>query len=103
MSWIRFISGRFLVDQTAEKHWKFILFLALLAMISIASSHRADRKVFEIARLRKQLRAQRAVFVRTRAALKRRKLPSSVAREVEKIGLRPPDRPPEVLYIDDTL
>lgn len=98
---MRFIRGKFLVDRTAEKNWKFFAFLTLLALIGIASSHRADQKVFKIAALRDEVRALKATFISLRSKLQNSKSATQVAREVEKIGLKPPTAPPEVIYIEE--
>jgi len=50
------LKGKFLVDEEAFKNWRMIIFLSVLALIMIASSHRADEKVHEIASLPHRLR-----------------------------------------------
>ena len=42
------LKGKFLVDEDAKKNWGFILFLTLLALLMITSSHQIDRKVQRI-------------------------------------------------------
>jgi len=46
------LKGKFLVDEDAFKNWRMIIFLSFLALIMIGSSHSADKKVHEIARLK---------------------------------------------------
>ena len=50
------LKGKFLISDEAFKNWRFIIFLSVLALIMIGSSHSADKKVYEIARLKKALR-----------------------------------------------
>jgi len=45
------LRGNFLVSEDSFKNWKIIIFISVLAIVMIASSHKADKKVFEIARL----------------------------------------------------
>jgi len=45
------LKGTFLVNDDSFKNWRFIIFISGLALIMIASSHSADKKVYEIARL----------------------------------------------------
>jgi len=46
-----------------------IIFLSTLAIIMIASSHSADRKVYEIARLSEEVKECRSVFIDGRSVL----------------------------------
>ena len=39
------LKGKFLVDEDAQKNWGFIIFLTLLALLMISSSHQIDNKV----------------------------------------------------------
>ncbi|MGB0949444.1 MAG: FtsL-like putative cell division protein, partial [Marinirhabdus sp.] len=45
------LKGKFLINDGAFKNWQFIIFLSLLALVMIGSSHTADKKVHSIARL----------------------------------------------------
>ena len=49
------LKGTFLVSDDAFKNWRFIIFLSVLALIMIASSHRADKKVYKIAQLNNEV------------------------------------------------
>ena len=50
------LKGTFLVSDDSFKNWRFIIFLSALAIIMIASSHSADRKVHEIAKLNEEVK-----------------------------------------------
>ena len=45
------LRGKFLISDDSFKNWRIIIFISLLAIIMIASSHSADKKVHEIAKL----------------------------------------------------
>ena len=45
------VKGRFLVSDDTFKNWRFVVFLSILALIMIGSSHTADKKVHRIAKL----------------------------------------------------
>ena len=45
------LKANFLINEDAFKNWRFIVFCTVLAIIMIASSHSAERKVHQIARL----------------------------------------------------
>ena len=45
------VKGRFLVSDDTFKNWRFVVFLSILALIMIGSSHTSDKKVHRIASL----------------------------------------------------
>ncbi len=67
------LKGKFLVSNDAFNNWRFILFCTLLAIIMIGSSHSAERKVHEIARLNDEVRELRSEFLDRRSSLMRLK------------------------------
>ncbi|MGB3775412.1 MAG: FtsL-like putative cell division protein [Leeuwenhoekiella sp.] len=93
------LRGKFLVSEDAMKNWRMIIFLSVLAIIMIASSHRADRKVHEISQLNTQVKALRSEFVDTRLQVRRLIMESAVTRKVADQGLRPPLVPPKKIRV----
>ncbi len=77
----------FLINEDAAKNWRFIVFIVFLAIVMIASSQKADRKVYRIAQLKKEVIALRSSFVATRKKVEKLKLESSVIAAVDKMGL----------------
>ena len=57
------LKGTFLINDDAIKNWQFILFCTVLAIVMIASSHSAERKVHTIAKLNNEVRELRREFV----------------------------------------
>jgi len=47
----KIIKGKFLGSDDGLKNWRFIIFLSVLALIMIGSSHSADKIVHEISKL----------------------------------------------------
>jgi tRNA(Glu) U13 pseudouridine synthase TruD len=88
------LKGKFLVDEDAQKNWGFILFLTVLALLMISSSHRIDRKVQRIAGLNKDKRELRAQFVATKSDLMKLKMESSISLKMKEIGLYASQTPP---------
>lgn len=78
----------FLINEDAAKNWRFIVFVVFLAIIMIASSQKADRKVYRISNLRKEVTALRSEFVSTRKKLEQLKLESTIANKVKGSGLK---------------
>ncbi|MGB0175577.1 MAG: FtsL-like putative cell division protein [Owenweeksia sp.] len=87
-------TGRFLVSKGWEKNWPFILYLSLLALIMIASSHSADQKVHEIARLRSEMKELNSEFIDTRSRLMLESMESKVVERATELGLERSEHPP---------
>ena len=68
------LRGTFLISDDSFKNWRLILWLSALAVIMIASSHSADRKVYEIASLKEEVKELRSAFVEGRKKLMELKL-----------------------------
>lgn len=93
------IKGRFLVSDDAFKNWRFIIFLSFLALIMIASSHQADKKVHEIARLSNEVKELKSEYVDVRMKLMQAKMESRIIRAMADRGLHPSETPPQKIII----
>lgn len=93
------LKGKFLVSEDALKNWKFIIFLSLLALIMIASSHSADKKVHRIAALNNQVKELKSEYVDVRMKLMRSKMESRIIRAMAPRGLAPSTTPPIKIQI----
>lgn len=93
------LRGTFLISDDSFKNWRLILFLSLLAVVMIASSHSADRKVHEIAQLNEEVKELRSAFVEGRSKLMRLKMESSVRRKLAEKGIRPSIIPPKKIKV----
>lgn len=91
---IDIIKGKFLIQDGAFKNWSFILFCAILALIMIASSHNADRKVYQIAELKTEMKALRSEFVDTKKDVMQLKMESNVTKIMTKRGIKLSEDPP---------
>lgn len=78
------LKGKFLVDESSFKHWKFMLFLSLLAFASILSSHWVDKKVVEIRKLQKNVSNLKSESAYLHQVLMQSKMESKVAERVAK-------------------
>lgn len=95
------LKGKFLVSNDAFNNWRFILFCTLLAIIMISSSHSAERKVHEIARLNDEVRELRSQFVDMRSNLMRLKMESTISRRMAGRGIKPSEVPPTKIVIKE--
>ena len=48
---LSFLNIDFLLREDSMKNWRMLFFISILAMISIASGHSADKKIYQIANL----------------------------------------------------
>jgi len=95
------LKGKFLVSNDAFNNWRFILFCTVLAIIMIGSSHSAERKVHEIARLNDEVRELRSEFVDMRSNLMRLKMESTISRRMAGRGIKPSEVPPTKIVIKE--
>lgn len=93
------IKGRFLVSDDALKNWRFIIFLSALALIMIASSHSADKKVHQISALNNQVKELKSEYVDLRMRLMQVKMESRIIDAMELKGLFPSETPPQKIII----
>lgn len=95
----RILKGTFLVSDDAFKNWRFIIFVSVLAIVMIASSHSADKKVYEIARLKNEVYEMRSAYIDGRSRLMAKKMESAVIDAVKDKGIAPSVIPPKKIKI----
>lgn len=93
------LKGTFLVSDDSFKNWRMILFLSVLAMIMIASSHSSDAKVHEIARLSNEVKELHSAFVEGRSKLMRLKNETTVEVKMKEKGIVISEIPPTKIKV----
>lgn len=93
------LKGQFLVSENALHNWRFIIFIVVLMLLMIGSSHSIDKKVMEIAALNKELKELKAEFVDARSIAMTMRLESTVRKKVRDFGLKPSEVPPQVIEV----
>jgi hypothetical protein len=93
------LRGKFLISDDSFKNWRIIIFISVLAIIMIASSHSADQKVYEIARLTNEVKELRSAFVDKRGKLMRLKKESFVEAEMKQKGIEISLNPPTKIIV----
>jgi hypothetical protein len=93
------LKGKFLVSDGSFKNWRFIIFLSVMALVMIASSHRADKKVHRIAQLNNEVKELKSEYVDVRMILMQAKMESKIISTMEKRGLYSSSTPPQKLLI----
>ena len=76
------------------KNWRMLFFISALAMISIASGHSADKKIYHIANLNNELKRLKSKFVENKSQLMFLKLETRVSERLNKIGVGPSKEQP---------
>jgi len=94
------LKGTFLISDDSFKNWRFILFISALAIVMIASSHSTDKKVYEIGRLRNEVKEKRSLFIDVRSKLMALKMESHVVRVMKKKGFSSSKTPPQKIRIN---
>lgn len=93
------LKGKFLISDDSFKNWRIILFISFLAIIMIASSHSADKKVHDIARLNNEVKEWRSAFVDGRSKLMRLKMESALISNMAEKGIAPSVIPPKKIKV----
>lgn len=95
----KILKGKFLVSEDSFKNWRAILFISTLAVIMIASSHSADKKVHEIAQLNNEAKELKSAFIDGRSKLMKLKMESSVILKMKEKGLTSSLIPPKKIKV----
>ena len=93
------LRGKFLVSDDSFKNWRIVIFISVLALIMIASSHSADKKVHEIAKLTDQVKELRSALFDGRTQLMQLKMESNVVKRMGEKGIAPSEIPPNKIIV----
>lgn len=96
------LKANFLISSDAVRNWRFIVFCTLLAIIMIACSHSAERKVHKIAALNHQVLELRSEFLDVRSSLMKLKMESTLTGKMASRGIKPSETPPNKIKIKIT-
>lgn len=91
------VTGRFLVSEKWSRNWPFIIYLSFLALIMIASSHSAERKVHNISRLRTEMKELNSKHIDLRSRLMIESMEYKVVERAGTLGLVNSDEPPVII------
>ncbi len=82
------LKGKFLVEEGSFGNWRFVFFLAVLAFISISSSHWADKKVVKIRKLQREVSDLKSEYSDLHKSVMQSKMESFVAEKVLKDSIK---------------
>ena len=100
-NFLSFINIDFLAGKDSRKNWKMLMFISVLILITIYSSHSADQKVFKISELNKEVNNLNNVSVSTKIDLMNVKMESKVTSKLKSQGFYPSNNPPVKIIIID--
>ncbi len=100
-NFLSFLNIDFLAGKDSFKNWKMLLFISLLLMTSIYSSHSADQKIFFITELKKEVNSLNSISVSTKVDLMNVKIESKVISKLKDNGFKNSDNPPTKIIITD--
>lgn len=93
------LKARFLVDEDANKNWRFILFIIGLAIVMIWNTNRYEQKIFRIAELTIEVKELRSEFVDRRSELMELKLESTIENKMKNLEIYPSTVPPKKIMV----
>ena len=91
------LDGSFLTRERVVRLFPFILYITFLAILYIANSFYAEKRIIEIDRVRKELKELRYTYISTEKTTRVLSKQSEVARKVEKLGIKESKVPPKKL------
>jgi hypothetical protein len=94
------LKGDFLVKEDAYKSWKFLLFLAFLALISVTSSHIMDNKIRNLANLNDKLLEFKSQLIEIQSQLIEIQLRSSIEEKAKLQKLERLHEPPYEIIVE---
>tara|TARA_B100000941_G_scaffold273171_1_gene233237 strand:- start:528 stop:836 length:309 start_codon:yes stop_codon:yes gene_type:complete len=100
-NFLSFINIDFLAGKDSRKNWRMLMFISVLIMITIYSSHSADQKVFKISELNKEVNNLNNVSVSTKIDLMNVKMESKVTSKLSSQGFYPSNNQPVKIIIID--
>ena len=100
-NFLSFINIDFLAGKDSRKNWKMLMFISVLIMVTIYSSHSADQKVFKISELSKEVNNLNNVSVSTKIDLMNVKMESKVTSKLNSQGfITSNNQPVKIIIID---
>ena len=100
-NFLSFVNIDFLAGKDSLKNWRMLLFVSVLLMLTIYSSHSADQKIFLIRKLNKEVNTLNSVSVSTKLDLMNVKTESKVTSRLKDVGLSISKYQPIKLIIKD--
>ncbi|MGD0709799.1 MAG: FtsL-like putative cell division protein [Bacteroidales bacterium] len=97
------MDGTILTKDTAIKSLPFVFFLAFIAILYIANSYYAEKKIIQIEKIKKELKELRSESIENKSKLMLCSRQSEVFKRIAPFGLKESVVPPhKIIAINDT-
>ena len=94
------LKARFLVNEDANRNWRFIVFIIILAILMIANTNNYEQKIFKITALTNEVKELRSEFVDRRSELMKLKMESTVSQKMREKAIFPSTVPPVKIKVE---
>ncbi len=91
--------GGLIEKESLVKLMPYILFLTVLAIVYIANSYLAEKKIRNIENMHNELKELRSEYISTKSELMHKSKQSEVAKEVSALGIKESVDPPVKIKI----
>jgi hypothetical protein len=88
------LKAKYFVNEDAVKNWSFVLFIVILALMTIGNTHSYEKKVYEIAGLTKEVKQLRSEHFEKRFELMKLKMESNITKSMREKEIFPSEMPP---------
>ena len=85
--------------RAITQNMPFILFLSAIALVYIANSHLAEKKIRRINKLGREIKELKWEYLNVKSELMFRSKMSEVSKAVETLGLKPLSSPPQKIEL----
>ena len=95
----KIVLGNFLIEKSFFKNWRFVIFLFIMAIIMIFSSHLVDKKIISIGDLKNEISVLESKFLENRKSVMKLKMESNIALLMRDSKIKSSKQPPKKIII----
>ena len=95
------LGGTFLAGKKTRKLFPFIFYIAFLAVLYIANTYIAERKIRKMDEIRGELKELRFEYINTKSDLMSQTKQSSITKKLSNEGLKESITPPDKLVVEE--
>lgn len=96
----KIILGNFLIEEGSIRNWRFVIFLFIMAIIMIFSSHLVDKKIILISDLKNEISVLESEFLESRKSVMKLKMESNVVSLMKERKIKSSKKPPKKIIIN---
>jgi hypothetical protein len=94
------LDGTILTRDRVVKSLPFLFYMAFIAILYIANSYYAEKKIMEIEKMKKDLKEMRSEYVSTKSKLMFYSRQSEVIKRIGSFGIKESMKPPHKIYTE---